>query len=498
MIVFSTILYALGLGIYNIYIHPLKSYPGPKLFAAYRLAYVISGIFGNLPFLVKGFHRKYGEVVRIAPDELAYSTESAWKDIYGFRHGHLELQKDPYFLAPPYPEKKSSIDSCNDEDHSRYRRLLSPAFSSQALSTQEPLIQKHVDHLITRLRENCSSRPQDIVAWYVWTTFDLIGDLAFGEPFGCLEKQETHPWVSLVLAGFSAGMLISTIRRYIPGGDVGTAAWLVPKSLLEKRFKHFEFARAKLARRMAKGNERPDFISYILRHNNDPEHTNLIITPEELLPNAGFIVAAGSETASTLLSGTTYYLLRNPKILAKATAEVRSGFENESDINFIGITSRMHYMLAVIDESFRMYAPLTTGLPRLTPPAGICIDGQWVPGNMRVSVFPVSASRSPRNFHKPEDFIPERWLKYQDVDSPFAKDKRSAMQPFSMGPRNCIGKNLAYMEMRLILAKLLWNFDLELDESCRDWSNQKANITWEKPPLLVRLYPAKTSGAMKV
>ena len=62
--------------------------------------------------------------------------------------------------------------------------------------------------------------------------------------------------------------------------------------------------------------------------------------------------------------------------------------------------------------------------------------------------------------------IPSEWLPeiYGDPSSPFYNDRRDAFKPFSDGPRNCIGRNLAYHEMRLILAKVLWGFDLELAE----------------------------------
>lgn len=78
-----------------------------------------------------------------------------------------------------------------------------------------------------------------------------------------------------------------------------------------------------------------------------------------------------------------------------------------------------------------------------------------------------------------------------DAGAAFAADRREASQPFSVGPRNCIGRQLAYAEIRLILAKLLWNFDLELDGSRmqgRDWiGEQGVWILWVKGPLWV--YP---------
>jgi len=87
------------------------------------------------------------------------------------------------------------------------------------------------------------------------------------------------------------------------------------------------------------------------------------------------------------------------------------------------------------------------------------------------------------NFHRPEEFLPQRWL--GDVE--FADDNRAVFQPFSVGPRNCVGRNLAYAEMRLILAKVLYNFDLDLDVKTGQWMDQKVYTLWEKKPLWVKL-----------
>ena len=72
-----------------------------------------------------------------------------------------------------------------------YRRNFSSAFSDKALREQEPIMKKYFDLLIQRLRENCT-KPVDIVQWYNSTTFDIVGDLLFGESYECLEKSRLH------------------------------------------------------------------------------------------------------------------------------------------------------------------------------------------------------------------------------------------------------------------------------------------------------------------
>jgi cytochrome P450 len=114
------------------------------------------------------------------------------------------------------------------------------------------------------------------------------------------------------------------------------------------------------------------------------------------------------------------------------------------------------------------------------------IAGQFVPGNTLVAINHWSAFHSSSNFRDPYKSIPERWL----GDPKYEGDKRKVVQPFSVGPRNCIGQNLAYSEMWVILSRVLWNFDLELCEENGNWLESLEIYTiWLKQPLLVKLTP---------
>jgi len=110
-----------------------------------------------------------------------------------------------------------------------------------------------------------------------------------------------------------------------------------------------------------------------------------------------------------------------------------------------------------------------------------------LPEGTTIGVSQLATYRSTDNFTDPYSFIPERWLSNKE-DSRFMNDDQSAFQPFSIGPRNCIGQSIAYFEARLLLASVLRQFDCELDSSCDDWvARLKIFLLWEKKPLFVRL-----------
>lgn len=117
---------------------------------------------------------------------------------------------------------------------------------------------------------------------------------------------------------------------------------------------------------------------------------------------------------------------------------------------------------------------------------GQMICGRWIPSGTRVSIHHYSTYRDPANFKSPDRFLPERWL---GVDDTYESDKRDALQPFSFGPRNCLGQNMAWHELRLTLGVFLSTFDIELCEGTQGWMDQNVYSLWEKKPLMVRLTP---------
>lgn len=200
----------------------------------------------------------------------------------------------------------------------------------------------------------------------------MIGDLAFGEPFGCLEKSEWHPFVKRLVYGINSGIILSVTQRYGAGGLLRA---MLPHSLWEERAAMLRTTQEKVARRLEKGTERPDFMSFIMREDKNQE----LMSVPELNTNAEVLLVAGSETTATLLSGATYFLVKNPDILRKVTAEVRDAFSQESEITFAE-SSKLGYLGAVLNETFRMYPPAPGVIPRIVQAhQGESIAGEWVP-----------------------------------------------------------------------------------------------------------------------
>ena len=332
--------------------------------------------------IVADLHAQYGQAVRIGPDDISYISAEGWRDIYAHRQGHQEFPKDPSGQIRQV-NGIPSIVGASRENHSRYRRLLSHAFSEKGLREQEPLIRKYVDLLIERLHQYSAEGAQDMVTWYSWTTFDLIGDLAFGESFYCLENVYKHPWIAFLFGNIKLIPIIGLFRRY---GLLGLVEAMAPKKLLEARQENYEYAKDKVLTRMKLGKDRGDFLDKVLKYEYPKG-----MSAEELVSTGSSLVAAGSETTATLLAGATYLLLQHPEVMAKLVAEIRSTFAHDVDIT-IARVSQLKYLLAVLEESMRVYPPLPSGLNRLVPDGGEIVCGKWIPGGVS---RPVSCLLSP-------------------------------------------------------------------------------------------------------
>jgi hypothetical protein len=106
-------------GIYNIFLHPCAKFPGPTLWAAYRTPYVATAVKGVLPRKLLELHRKYGPVVRIAPNELSFTDAQAWHDIQGMQGDRRQNPKEKCIYGPASPGWEGQIIMASDEQHAR-------------------------------------------------------------------------------------------------------------------------------------------------------------------------------------------------------------------------------------------------------------------------------------------------------------------------------------------------------------------------------------------
>jgi cytochrome P450 len=323
----------------------------------------------------------------------------------------------------------------------------------------------------------------DIVEWANFATFDIIGELSWSRSYDCLANGTGHAFMG-VLLHFQAVLIGASISYY---------AWLnafmakiTPKSAFQMLENVFEDGRERLEARMRMDTaEHPDLISHINAYNSKSSLSEKL-SVAEIEQNVLAIIVAGSDTLTTAFSGAFHHLLAHPEKLNRLISEVRTKFQSSAEINGSAV-ARLPYLNAVIDETLRMCPPIPYMLRRQnTSNETVTVAGNAILPGTTASVWCYSMFRSAQHFSAPEIFEPMRFLAAaeacKDSECALSHNNLSTFYPFSLGPHNCLGQPLARLEMRLLLALFLYNYNVSVPrgETLENWTDQKIYWTWEK------------------
>ena len=443
--------YLFGLAVYRVYFHPLAKYPGPLLAKLTDLYSTYHAWKGDRHLEFWRCHEKYGNIVRFGPNSLSFNTNTALKEIYGFKGN---VRKADFYSAFPATKDSFSTHSAIDRAaHARKRRVLSQAFSDAAIKSMENHILAHVRQFCSNLGDKGAwTNPFDTLERTQWTpaknisdqanymTFDVMGDLCFGKAFGMLERPDNRFAIDLIGNAAHRHLMCGT---YLPIHE-----WHIDKILFRKiagmRQRYMQFSKAQAAERTKMGMDvdRKDFFYYLLKA-KDPETGKGFSTPE-LWGESNLLIIAGSDTTSTALAAAIFYLVHNPGTLERLAKEVREAFSDVEEIWTGPTLSKLHYLRACVDEAMRLSPSVGGILPRQILPGGMEVDGQQLPEGTVVGVPHYAIHHNPEYYSQPFEFKPERWIADSEPNVTIASvgTAQSAFCAFSVGPRGCIGKGI--------------------------------------------------------
>jgi len=225
--------------------------------------------------------------------------------------------------------------------HARQRRAFTKPFSNSSCLQQEPLIQGHVRRLMARLEEHHDEqKPVNFTNWYMFYTLDVIGDLCFDSPFGCLAAGTGTEWSRSLVKAIRCGMYDQATRRIAGAGtwlQKQMVRYLIPAEYQAAKMQHFVNSREKVVARLGDSEtDHKDFIYYILQSN---EAKKLLSTPE-IIVNSALFIAAGSETTAATLASLTYLLCVHEGTYRRLVKEIRERFSSPEEIVWVAIKGR--------------------------------------------------------------------------------------------------------------------------------------------------------------
>ena len=166
------------------------------------------------------------------------------------------------------------------------------------------------------------------------------------------------------------------------------------------------------------------------------------------------LIQAGADTTGTGLGSTLRFLLTNPEKLALARKEIDSASRAgnlSTPVKYEEVRGHLPYFIACIKESLRLHPPATNLFARVAPPQGKTIEGVFIPPGTEITSNAYVVQRDPELYAPdPEAFRPERWL--SSVEK--ASELDAASFVFGTGPRVCLGKDIAIMELYKLLPEV--------------------------------------------
>ena len=358
-----------------------------------------------------------------------------------------------------------TLDDRNKKEHAARRKLESQPYSQQAVLENEGVISEKANILIRRIvhaiEVSASGKTTDVFTLCGLFSLEVICKCAFNRDFGETPEGESLDMLtamdqSAMTVPLSAVMpFLKTwgLGKYMPG-FVGTSfrgfeAWVEMTRSMVHTFQQHESALDKTQRFMGTPllTNRDDFLGRKLQ-------------PDEVIEESMGIAFAGSGTTSTTL---TYLLYA----MACPEAQHRQ-LRLHEEVKIVGDSLQgvkdLPYLNAVIKETMRLYPTIISTLPRiLDKPMVVGQSSLVLPAGTQVGMQNYVHHRDPTLFLEPDSFIPERWL--QDSVS----DMNSALTPFSIGSRNCIGQNLAKAELYLAVSKIFRVLRLSLNSTMTNW-----------------------------
>ncbi|KAF2680749.1 putative benzoate 4-monooxygenase cytochrome P450 [Lentithecium fluviatile CBS 122367] len=393
--------------IYRVVFHPLRHFPGPILARVSKFWHVFKLSDLQNQLLLEDLHQQYGDIVRIGPNELAIFRNDG---IPAVHRPNSKCIKAPWY---DMLQKDRSIHATRQPGlHQPRRRIWDQGFGTKALKSYQERVSAKVELLVHNIARS-TGQPIDSHQLFLFFGFDVMGDIAFGEGFGMLEQNKPHPIMNTLRSG------IYLLGRLSPVPWLMTILMTIPRSK-EDWVKMEQFSEERVMLKLIDAARDPEDKAKIDMH--------------WLSGDAMVIIIAGSDTVSATLTLLFYHLALLPEHVQKLRKELMN-----VDMTDNRKLQPLPHRNALINETLRLF-----------------LGGRRIPGGATISTPLWSQEHLESSFTRASEFIPERWY----PGSGMIKDQQG-FAPFLLGTHSCLGKQVALIELRLVVARLVTSYDFQ-------------------------------------
>ncbi|KAK8122655.1 hypothetical protein PG984_011325 [Apiospora sp. TS-2023a] len=471
--------------------NPLNAIPGAWHAKFTTLPATLASLSRQQVQYYHGLHERFGPFARTGPNQVFAADIDAYKAIHRVGGRFFKAEFYHYFGPteagkPPY----GLFQMTDPVAHAQRRKLLGTGFTATSLRREwEAMVRDKVAAAVEGMRGEAKrdGGEVDVRKWWNLMASDVVSTIMFGKSFDslkagrpgrkqndavptnavCLSKQK-DPWFDEIkiatLAAFGAlsfPWLYEVLKR-LP--IIGRSRYFYAhKSLMDKGMAAVENSREKTA---AGSDTTANVFAKVLREADPVEGGSL--TDADIAVEAGGFMIAGTDTTSNTLTYLVWAVINNGDggLQAALEQELQERVEGDdpSGVSDAAL-EKLPILNAVIEETLRLYGAAPIPLPRIVPPGGVELGGYHLPAGTEVATQAYTMHRDPRFFADPEKltlsthkprFDHTRWLPGGECAT--SETARAAFGPFGAGSRGCIGKHLAYMELRLGAAAFFRKF----------------------------------------
>ncbi|ROW11442.1 hypothetical protein VMCG_01185 [Cytospora schulzeri] len=452
---------------YRVFFHRTRHFPGPSLA---KVTKFYAGPWLNRHGKMHEEHRRlaeeYGDFVRIAPNEIMIRNIDALAKVHG---GASRCSKGMVYDNLQLFSVKN-LDGIDDRPSHRLRRKVwDKAFGPRSLEVYETHAEVTARDWLDKLKELVAAvKAVDTSLYSLLISFDNMGRAGFSREFGLVPAGKESHYLELIEWLFGSIAVLGS-----------SFSWPVPVAQalnIDPRQQQLENAA------MQEANLRlQDVMKYFIQDlkSESPESFEDIKT---LYSDSSAIFIGATDTIAFALATTFYHLAEDPDLRSRLREELKkivSGTGGFQHSDLVGV----ELLDAIINETLRMHSPIGSNGSRFSPPEGIIIGDTFIPGDVEMFLPIPLYHRCEKYFEHADEFIVERWTTRPEL----IIDKR-AFHPFLTGPWNCVGRRLAMLLLRVVIAHTVWNYDFEFapGENGHDiWDKSRNQIIMKAGPLFL-------------
>jgi cytochrome P450 len=444
----------------------IKLPPGPK---SHVLGLDFAQKFRKDPLgMASSIHREFGDIayMKLGPlDYFLMQHPDYVKEIFVTRA--KEFPKTDAFKRIIRSVDGNGLVASEGDFWLKQRRMINPTFAHDKLASYSNVI---IDCAMRYIDKWTTQSVIEIHDEMTTITMAVAAKIFLGVDIAGREEDLAHSVDSI------SQVMYREFTEFLPMPE-----WLPLPSKMEKR--HAVAVQEKLiaegirAQRDTSNPDRPASMLSALLHARDTEDGGSAMSDEQVISEAKTMFNAGHDSTAAGLAWAWLLLLRNPDVYEKLIAEVDAATAGGA-VTFEAI-HKAPLLLQVSKEALRLYPPAWVIPRQVAEPTEF--HGFDLPKGAYVNVFPWVIQRDERWFPEPEKFDPTRFAPENEH-----KIQPFAWFPFGAGGRACIGRELALLDMQLLMMLVTKKYVLELAPG------QTADV---EPLPLISLEPA---GGIKV